>query len=191
MAKNSMEITIQKISAGGTTSQGLIYWKLMMLLTLFLSIDSLLHIVYTFRSVWGNNLSHLLAFCFELIIFERDHIYLPQYIQHLSLGIVVILLAVCLVTLITTESFSMRIQQSLFKHKWKFTPSRTTLAINFSAVQSTTPVYTTNRLRSSHIISVAHGSWPFYRRILGFPLISSSSSFWSKSKIKQQWDIWW
>jgi hypothetical protein len=63
------------------------------------------------------------------------------------------------------------------------------LAINFSAVQSTTSVYTVNGLRSSHIIKAAHGSWPFYYRntrlCLWFLVLRS------KSKMKQQWDIWW
>ena len=125
-------------------SLGLTYWKPMMLSTLFLSIDRVFHIDYTFRGLWGNNLGNLLAFYFELIVFKViTYIYFNIF-QYLSLGIVVILLAVCLVSSITTGSFSMRMQQSLFKRKWRFAQSRITLTISFSAVQSAAPVYTTN-----------------------------------------------
>jgi hypothetical protein len=101
-------------------------------------------------------LCHLLAFYFELIVFECDNLHLLQSIPAPSLGIVVILLAVCPVTPITTGSFSMRMQQSLFKCKSKFTPSRTTLAINFSAVRSTTSVYTPSMGCALPILSEPH-----------------------------------
>ena len=103
-----MEITIHKISVAPNITSFTIV-KAMMLSTLFLSIYRLLNTVYTFRGL-GNNLGPLLAFYFKLMVFEGDYIYLLQYIQHLSLRIIVILLAACRVTWITTGSLPMSIQ---------------------------------------------------------------------------------
>jgi hypothetical protein len=74
MAKNSMEITIHKISVAHNITSFTIV-KAMMLSTLFLSIYRLLNTVYTIRGR-GNNLGPLLAFYFELMVFEGDYIYI-------------------------------------------------------------------------------------------------------------------
>jgi len=99
-----MEITIHKISVAHNITSFTIV-KAMMLSTLFLSIYRLLNTVYTIRGL-GNNLGPLLAFYFELMVFEGDYIYIYfNVFQHLSLRMIVILLAVCRVTWITTGSF--------------------------------------------------------------------------------------
>jgi len=64
-----MEITIHKISVALNITSFTIV-KAMMLSTLFLSIYRLSNTVYTFRGL-GNNLGPLLAFYFELMVFER------------------------------------------------------------------------------------------------------------------------
>ena len=176
MAKNSMEITIHKISAAHNVARIDIV-KADDAFHFFLSIDWLLNIVYVFRGLWDNNLDHLSALYFELIVLEGDHTYIYfNLFQHLSGGIVIILPAVCLVTSITTGSLSMRVQQSLFKRKWKFAPCEQLRQLTFCPPVNYTSKYIVNRLRSSHIIKRTCKVTTLLEEYSAMHLISSSSS---------------